>query len=52
MDCQKWSRGRKARGQGHKKQIRGEGQGQPFRGQTLLRPRAGMFEANNQGHKR
>ena len=33
---QRWSRGRKARGQGHKK-IRG--QGQPFRGQTLSRSR-------------
>ena len=41
MGCardQRWSRGHKARGQGqgHKK-IRG--QGQPFRGQTLSRPR-------------
>ena len=25
--------------------IRGQGQGQPFRGQTLLRPRTGMLEA-------
>ena len=33
---QRWSRGHKARGQGHKK-IRG--QGQPFRGQTLSMPR-------------
>ena len=41
---QRWSRGHKARGQGqgHKK-IRG--QGQPFRGQTLSRPRTGMLEA-------
>ena len=41
---QKWSRGHKVRGQGqgHKK-IRG--QGQPFRGQTLSRPRTGMLEA-------
>ena len=31
---QRWSRGHKARGQGHKK-IRG--QGQPFRGQNLSR---------------
>ena len=46
---QRWSRGHKARGQGHKK-IRG--QGQPFRGQTLSRPRAGMLEAKDQGHKR
>ena len=38
VNNQRWSRGRKARGQGlgHKK-IRG--QGQPFRGQTLSRPR-------------
>ena len=41
---QRWSQGHKARGQGqgHKK-IRG--QGQPFRGQTLSRPRTGMLEA-------
>ena len=41
---QRWSRGHKAQGQGqgHKK-IRG--QGQPFRGQTLSRPRTGMLEA-------
>ena len=34
------------------KKIRG--QGQPFRGQTLLRPRTGMLEAKakDQGHKR
>ena len=34
------------------KKIRG--QGQPFRGQTLSRPRTGMLEAKakNQGHKR
>ena len=31
-DCQRWSRGHKARGQG-------QGQGQSFRGQTLSRPR-------------
>ena len=50
---QRCSRGRKARGQGqgHKK-IRGQGQGQPFRGQTLTRPRRGMLEAKDQGHKR
>ena len=52
---QRWSRGHKARdqGQGHKK-IRGQGQGQPFRGQTLSRPRTGMLEAKakDQGHKR
>ena len=33
---QRWSRGHKARGQG---------QGQPFRGQNLSRPRTGMLEA-------
>ena len=40
-----------ARGQdqGHKK-IRG--QGQPFRGQTLSRPRRGILKAKDQGHKR
>ena len=56
---QRWSRRHKARGQGqgHKK-IRGQGhkkirsQGQPFRGQTLSRPRTGMLEAKDQGHKR
>ena len=32
------------------KKIRG--QGQPYRGQTLLRPRTGMLEAKDQGHKR
>ena len=44
---QGWSRGHKARGQG-------QGQGQPFRGQTLSRPRTGMLEAKakDQGHKR
>ena len=43
---QRWSRGHKARGQGqgHKK-IRG--QGQPFRGQTLSRPRTGVLEAKD-----
>ena len=54
---QRWSRGHKARGQdqGHKKNPRpSQGQGQPFRGQTLLRPRTGMLEAKakDQGHKR
>ena len=41
-------------GQGQKKKIRGhgQGQGQPFRGQTLSRPRIGMLEAKDQGHKR
>ena len=34
------------------KKIRGKGQGQPFRGQTLSRPRTGMLEAKakDQGH--
>ena len=45
---QRWSRGHKARGQGHKK-IRGQGQGQ-----NLSRPRTGMLEAKakDQGHRR
>ena len=36
------------------KKIRGQGQGQPFRKQTLSRPRTGMLEAKakDQGHKR
>ena len=36
------------------KKIRGQGQGQPFRGQKLSRPRTGMLEAKakDQGHKR
>ena len=36
------------------KKIRGQGQGQPFRGQTLSRPRTGMLEAKakDRGHKR
>ena len=33
------------------KKIRGQGQGQPFRGRTLSRPRTGMLEAKDQGHK-
>ena len=35
------------------KKIRHQGQGQPFRGQTLSRPRTGMLEAKakDQGHK-
>ena len=35
------------------KKFRGQGQGQPFRGQTLSRPRTEMFEAKakDQGHK-
>ena len=32
------------------KKIRGQGQGQLFRRQTLLRPRTGMLEAKDQGH--
>ena len=49
---QRWIPGQKAWGQGHKKKIRG--QAQPFRGQTLSRPRTGMLEAKakDQGHKR
>ena len=51
---QRRSRGHKARGQGqrHKKKIRG--QGQPFRGQTLSRPRTRKLEAiaEDQGHRR
>ena len=50
---QRWSRGNKARGQGqgHKKNPRPR---QPFRGQTLSKPRIGMLEAKtmDQGHKR
>ena len=42
-DYQRWSRGHKARGQG---------QGQPFRGQNLSRPRTEMLEAKDQGHSR
>ena len=36
------------------KKIRGQGQEQPFRGQTLSRPRTGMLEAKakDQEHKR
>ena len=36
------------------KKIRGQGQGQLFRGQTLSRPRTGMLEAKvkDQGHSR
>ena len=35
------------------KKIPGQGQGQPFRGQALSRPRTGMLEAKtkDQGHK-
>ena len=34
------------------KKIRGQGQGQPFRGQTVSKPRTGMLEAKVQGHSR
>ena len=36
------------------KKIRGQGQGQPFRGQNLSKPRTGMLEAKakDQGHRR
>ena len=36
------------------KKIRSQGQGQPFRGQTLSRPRTGMLgaKAKDHGHKR
>ena len=30
----------------------GQGQGQPFRGQTLSRPRTGMLKAKDQGYSR
>ena len=39
----------RTRGQGHKKI---QSQGQPFWGQTLLRPSTGMLEAKDQGHRR
>ena len=32
------------------KKMRGQSQGQPFRGPTLSRPRTGMLEAKDQGH--
>ena len=34
------------------KKSRGQGQGQPFRGQSLSRPRTGMLKAKDQGHRR
>ena len=55
---QRWSRGHKAPRLEAKakdtKKIGGQGQGQPFRGQTLSRPRTGMLEpkVKDQGHKR
>ena len=52
---QRRSRGHRARGQsqsqGHTK-IRSQGQGQPFRGQVLSRPRTEMLEAKDQNTKR
>ena len=33
------------------KKIRGQGQGQPFRGQNLSRPRTGILEAKDRGHR-
>ena len=33
------------------KNIRGQGEGQPYRGQTLSRPTTGMLKAKDQGHK-
>ena len=50
INFQRWSREHKAQGQGQEyKKIRDQGQRQPFRGQTLLRPRTGMFEAKDKG---
>ena len=52
---QRWSRGHKARGQGQRqKKKKFRGQEEPFRGQTLSRPRTGMLEAKvkDQGHNR
>ena len=46
---QRWIRGHKARGQGHKK-LRGQSQGSTFRGQTLSRPRTGIFKAEDHGY--
>ena len=50
---QRWSRGHKARGQGqgHKKNPRSRPR-TAFPRQTLSRPRTGMLEAKDQGHKR
>ena len=44
-----WSRGHKARGQGHKKIPR---QRTAFRRTDLSRPRKRMLEAKDQGHSR
>ena len=43
---QRWSRRHKAQGHGHKKI---QGQGQPFRRQTLSRPKTGMLEVKDTG---
>ena len=48
------TQGSRPRPRTHKKiRGQGQGQGQPFRGQTLSRPRTGMLEAKakDQGHK-
>ena len=34
------------------KKIRGQGEGQPFQGQTISRPRTAMLETKDQGHSR
>ena len=44
---QRWSRGHKAQGQGRKKNP-DQGQGQPLRGHTVLKPMAGMLEVKDQ----
>ena len=52
---QRWSRDTRLEAKAKDtKKIRGQGQGQPFRGQTLSRPTTGMLEAKakGQGHKR
>ena len=43
--------GSRPRPRTHQK-IRGQDQGQPFQGQNLSRPRTGMLEAKDQGHRR
>ena len=47
------SRSQGSRPRPRTQKIRGQGQEQPFRGQTLSRPRTGMLEAKakDQGHK-
>ena len=52
-DQLRWSRGHKARGQGHKK-IQGQGQEQPFRGRPRgqgPRTQAQVFSKKNGLHK-